>query len=425
MGSKTKTLASLKELKKVGFITPSSNTALEPLTMAMTKQISSRISVHFSRVPVKTLTLGSQDIDQFQTQKMVAAASLLADGGLDAILWNGTSGSWTGTGLEVDVKLCEEIRRITGVPASTSSLAQVDVLKQYGVKKFSLAVPYVEEPTRKIIETYGKQGFTTVKSARLEETENKVIGNISFQRIKQLLRDSDSPDAECIVVACTNLPAAVLLGEMEAELGKPIFDSIAVTLWKALKMTGIDVPLHGWGKLLRDNPVLAQLEEILEELRKVTHGSRTTLRIDIPEHNCEVDTVCAESVAPGIAELKLNSSLNQRSLATVQWLEANRKPLVQNDCASAPVKPPTALMEIYGVKAQMLISLTTRDDRMIGWISVHYVPSTRAWSEADIAALENAAARVRTVLQQHDWAQFSDCSGDPRSASTTARSLTQ
>ena len=406
MGSKTKTLASLKELKKVGFITPSSNTALEPLTMAMTEQISSRISVHFSRVPVKTLTLGSQDIDQFEMQKMVDAASLLADGGLDAILWNGTSGSWTGKGLEADVELCEEIRRITGLPASTSSLAQVDVLKHYGVKKFSLAVPYVEEPTREIIKTYGKQGFTTVKSARLEETENKVIGNIPFERIKQLLRDADSPDAECIVVACTNLPAAVLVGEMEAELGKPVFDSIAVTLWKALKMTGIDVPLHGWGKLLRDNPVLAQLEDIMEELRKVANGSRTTLRIDIPAHNCEVDTVCAESVAPGIAELKLNSSLNQRSLATVQWLEANRRPLVQNDCANAPVKPPRALMEVYGVKAQMLICLTTRDNQMIGWISVHYVPGTRTWSEADIAALENAAARVRTVLQQHDWAHF-------------------
>jgi maleate isomerase len=411
MGSKTKTLANLKELKKVGFITPSSNTALEPLTMAMAEQISSRISVHFSRVPVKTLTLDSRDIDQFQTQKMVDAASLLADGGLDAILWNGTSGSWTGNGLEADVELCEEIRRTTGVAASTSSLAQVDVLKHYGVRKFSLAVPYVEEPARKIIETYGKHGFTTVKSARLDETENKVIGNIPFERIRRLLRDADSPEAECIVVACTNLPAAVLLDEMEAELGKPVYDSIAVTLWKALKMTGIDVPLHGWGKLLRDNPVLAQLEDIMKELRQSTSGSRTTLRIDIAAHNCEVDTVCAESVAPGIAELKLNSSLNQRSLATVQWLEANRKPLVQNDCANAPVKPPEALMQVYGVKAQMLISLTTRDDRMIGWISVHYVPGTRTWSEADIAALENAAARARTVLQQHDWAQFSDCSG--------------
>lgn len=406
MSSKTKTLAGLSELKKVGFITPSSNTALEPMTMAMTEQISHRISTHFSRVPVKTLTLDSQDVNQFQTQKLVDAAALLADGGLNAVLWNGTSGSWTGKGFEADVELCEEIQRVTGVQASTSSLAQVDVLKHYGIKRFGLAVPYVEEPTRKIIETYAKQGFTTVKSARLEETENVIIGNTPFARIKQLLRDADSPEAECIVVACTNLPATVVLDEMEAELGKPIFDSIAVTLWKALQMTSIRTPLHGWGKLLRDNKVLAQMEKIMAALRIATNGSRTTLRIDIPEHNCGVDTVCAESVAPGIAQLKLNSSLNQRSLATVQWLETTRKTLVQDDCANADVKPPKALMQVYGVKAQMLIGLTAENDEVIGWISVHYVPGTRQWSAEDVAALEDAATQVRKVLQENDWAKF-------------------
>jgi maleate isomerase len=405
MGSKLNALASFRDLKKVGFITPSSNTALEPVTAAMTEQISARISTHYSRVPVKTLTLDSQDVDQFQTQKMVDAAVLLSDGGLDAILWNGTSGSWTGKGFEADLALCEEIQRATGVPASTASLAQVDVLNHYGIKRFGLAVPYVEEPTRKIIETYGKLGFATVKSALLHQTENVLIGNTPFARIKQLLRDADSPDAECIVVACTNLPATLVLGEMEAELGKPIFDSIAVTLWKALQMTGIDVPLHGFGKLLRDNPVLAELEQIMAELRIATDGSRTTLRIDVPAHNCQVDTVSAEAVAPGIAQLKLNSSLNQRSLATVQWLEAQRKPLVQNDCANAAVKPPKALMEIYGVKAQMLIGLTGQDDQVMGWISVHYVPGTRTWSDADVSALQAAADRVRQVLQKNNWAR--------------------
>jgi maleate isomerase len=404
MGSQTKQLASLKDLKKVGFITPSSNTALEPLTMAITDQIGSRLSTHFSRVPVKTLTLDSKDVNQFQTQKMVDAAALLSDGGLDAILWNGTSGSWTGKGFEADVKLCQEIGRVTGVPASTSSLAQVDVLRHYDIKRFGLAVPYVEEPTRKIVEAYGSQGFAVVNTARLDQSENVVIANTPFARIKQLLRDADSPDAECIVVACTNLPATFVLDEMEAELGKPIFDSIAVTLWKALKMTSIDVPLHGWGKLLRDNPVLVELERAMATLREATGGSRTTLRIDIPEHNCEVDTVCAEAVAPGIAELKLNSSLNQRSLATVQWLEANRKPLIQDDCANAAVKPPKALMEVYGVKAQMLIGLEAQDSQVIGWISVHYVPDTRKWTDADVAALQSAADRVRAVLQQNHWA---------------------
>src|ERR1700692_1213289 len=146
MASRLKKLESFKDLKKVGFIAPSSNTALEPLTTQMTHPISNRISTHFSRVPVKTLTLDSRDVDQFQTQKMVDAAALLNDGGLDAILWNGTSGSWTGKGFEADLTLCEEISRVTGVPASTSSLAQVEVLKHYGIKHFGLAGPSVGAP---------------------------------------------------------------------------------------------------------------------------------------------------------------------------------------------------------------------------------------------------------------------------------------
>lgn len=402
MSRRWKELESLKDLKKVGFITPSSNTALEPLTMKMTSQISERISIHFGRVAVKTLTLDSRDIAQFEPHKVVEAAALLNDGHLDAILWNGTSGSWSGKGFGADLTLCEEIGRVTGVPASTSSLAQADVLKHYGIRRFGLAVPYTAGPTEKIIETYAAEGFTVVKSARLDEIDNIRIANIPFARIKQMLREADSPGAECIVVACTNVPAPAVIGEMEAELGKPIFDSIAVTLWKALRMTGIDVPLYGWGKLLRDNPVMAALEKTMATLLQSTAASRTTLRIDIPEHNCHVDTVCAEAVASGIAELKLNSSLNQRSTATAQWLEANRKLLIQNDSANAAVKSPQALMNVYGVKAQMLAPLIAQE-QLLGWISVHYVPSTRVWSEGDIAALQGAVARVTSVLREKGW----------------------
>src|SRR5260370_40472345 len=107
-----------------------------------------------------------------------------------------------------------------------------------------------------MIDAEGGEGLMVGSSARLDETENTRIAHVPFERIKQLLREADSSQAECIVVACTNLPATVVVDEMGAELGKPIFDSIGATLWKALQMTGIGVPLHGWGELWRDNPWL-------------------------------------------------------------------------------------------------------------------------------------------------------------------------
>jgi hypothetical protein len=35
---------------------------------------------------------------------------------------------------------------------------------------------------------------------------------------------------------------------------------------------------------------------------------------------------------------------------------------------------------------------------MVGWISVHYNPSTREWSRADVAALEAALGETHEVM---------------------------
>jgi maleate isomerase len=74
---------------------------------------------------------------------------------------------------------------------------------------------------------------------------------VGAYEIRQLLRAADSGEAECVVVICTGLPAALVVEEMEAELGKPIFDSVAVTLWRGLQLAGVSAGIDGWGQLLR------------------------------------------------------------------------------------------------------------------------------------------------------------------------------
>lgn len=252
MDNHLKSIENMRDLKKIGHITPSSNTTLEPLTAMMTYPISNLVSNHFTRITVEKISLDATDTGRFEIEKMVAAARLLADGNMDAILWNGTSGCWNGT--EADVEMCHRIAEETGVPASTSTLAQYDVFERYGIKRFGLAVPYLDDVIEKTIETYGKAGYEAVSSANLNITVNHEFAEVPMDRIRQLLRDADSPEAECVVVICTNLAAALVVEEMEQELGKPIFDSVAVTFWKALEMAGIHTPVPGWGTLLEAEP---------------------------------------------------------------------------------------------------------------------------------------------------------------------------
>ncbi|ANN78062.1 hypothetical protein BAU07_14050 [Bordetella flabilis] len=390
-------------MKKIGFITPSSNTALEPITSLMLEKLSDVVSVHIERLPVQTLTLDSHDVAQFQADKMTNAALLLKDAGVDIILWNGTSGGWTGEGLQADREICRRITAATGIAASTTSLAQVEAFQCYGMTRYGLAVPYEPGPTEMMLKTYRAEGFEGVSHAMLSERVNTVIGALPFERIRQLLLDADSPQAQCLMVGCTNLPATVLLDEIEAKLGKPVFDSIAVTLWKALRMSGIDRPIHGWGMLLRRHPVLERLDALMESLREEVGTARTTIRLDVPRLNIGADDVYAESVAAGIPPLKLDSSLNQRALGTVQWLEKHRRCLIQADCVNAETPPPKALMSVYGVTAQMLAPLVWNDEVM-GWISVHHIGGTRAWKESEIALLDAAASRAKEILEAGGWA---------------------
>lgn len=89
-------MLSLPELitcKKVGFIVPSSNTAVEPITNAIFQSVNANITSLFTRIQVTTVGIDKKDTSRFSTQTIVEAARLLADARPDAILWNGTSGS--------------------------------------------------------------------------------------------------------------------------------------------------------------------------------------------------------------------------------------------------------------------------------------------------------------------------------------------
>jgi maleate isomerase len=240
----------MQSVRKVGHITPSCNSVLEHVTGLVTNPIAHVVSNHFARIPVDNITLSDHDRNQFTAETMVDAATSLNDACMDAILWNGTSACWNGT--EADREICTAIKQATGVEASTTTLAYYEVFEHYGFQTFGLAVPYTDDVAAKTIETFSIAGYQAVSHAHLGMTSGRDMANVPFTEIKQLISDADSPTAECIIVVCTGLPAAFLVDQMENELGKPIFDSVLVTIQKGLELVGVDDSLHGWGCLMRN-----------------------------------------------------------------------------------------------------------------------------------------------------------------------------
>jgi maleate isomerase len=136
----------------------------------------------------------------------------------------------------------------------------------------------------------------------------------------------------------------------------------------------------------------ATFDTLLISLLAQTGASRATLRLDDEALGLHSDDVVAEALAPGAESMRGAGGINHRAAETAQWLERHRTLLIQNDFDSGPAAP-EKLRQHFGVKAQMLAPVI-RAGRLDGWVSVHEARAKREWSDADKAAIMEAAQAV-------------------------------
>lgn len=237
----------MTQRKLIGVLTPSSNTALEPLTSAMVNSLSG-VSAHFSRFTVTEISMRDQSLNQFDDRKILEAARLLADAHVDVICWSGTSASWLG--FEKDQALCTRITEATGIPATTSVLALNELLAAQGARTLGLVSPYVQDVQERIVTNYARSGICCVAERHLDLSVNFSFSEVEPDTLRRMLREVAQARPDAMTIMCTNLHGAQLVQEMERELGIPIYDSVATVVWKAFKTIGVDPrQLKGWGRL--------------------------------------------------------------------------------------------------------------------------------------------------------------------------------
>jgi maleate isomerase len=234
----------------LGMLTPSSNTTLEPVTAQMISGVP-EASAHFGRFKVTEIALSAQALGQFDDSAILSAAELLSHAKVDVIAWNGTSSGWLG--FDADERLCERIRAKTGIPACTSVLALNEIFALAGVTRFGLVTPYRDDVQDRIVVNYRAAGFECVAEKHLRLQDNFSFSEVGAHEIRAMTREVAKAKPQAITIFCTNLRGAPLVAELEAELGIPIYDTIATVVWKSLRIAGADTRrIKGWGRLFQD-----------------------------------------------------------------------------------------------------------------------------------------------------------------------------
>jgi maleate isomerase len=238
----------LSEPVRLGMLTPSSNTVLEPVTARLVAALDNT-TVHFSRFRVTRISLDPRDLSQFESSSMLSASRLLADAKVDVIAWNGTSASWLG--LEKDEKLVADITRETGIAASTCVLSVVDAMKRMGAERFGLISPYTAEVQEKIVENLSRLGLQLAAERHFGLSDNFSFAAVAREKVAAAMRAVAAAKPDAILVLCTNLDGAEVAADIEGDTGVPVLDSVVVTLWGALRAAGRPATgLAPWGRTL-------------------------------------------------------------------------------------------------------------------------------------------------------------------------------
>ncbi len=235
---------------RLGMLTPSSNTVVEPLTTDIIRALPD-VTAHFARFTVTEISLTQQALDQFTPEPFMQAAQQLADARMHVIAWNGTSAAWKGFDQQDEV-LCGAIQERCGVPATASMQALNAILDATEARRFALVTPYIDAVQEQIVANYTAAGYTIAAERHIGISENFAFSEIPGQDIADMTRAVAAEQPDVIMIVCTNLNSAPLVEDLERELQIPIYDSLSAVVWHTLKLTGIDPsPITGWGSLFQ------------------------------------------------------------------------------------------------------------------------------------------------------------------------------
>ncbi len=166
----------------------------------------------------------------------------------DAVIWACTSGSFI-DGLEHAEAQARTIAGITGVAASSTSLAFVDALRHLGVSKVALLASYPEPAAKAFDRFLGECGIEVADIEWLSAASGPAAAALGSERLTEAARKLNVPPGGAILIPDTAMPSMYLIEPLEAELGVPVLTSNQVSLWQAARLAEGACKRSGLGKL--------------------------------------------------------------------------------------------------------------------------------------------------------------------------------
>jgi maleate isomerase len=233
---------------KLGFLVPAGTPTVE---REMVELAPKGVSVHFSRMVghgADGTLKGLEARLTSQIEHMDESAALLASVKPDVIVLAHTATSYR-LGQDGEREMAQRLERTLGIPFISAFGSVITALGVLGMTRVALGTPYDEGLTlraKAYLESYGKEvvSFDWLHDVRsiFDETEERAYG---------LGRKVDRPEAQAVFLSGVGLPTVSVIQALEDDLHKPVLSSASAMLWNALRVAGLNCPIDGYGRLLK------------------------------------------------------------------------------------------------------------------------------------------------------------------------------
>lgn len=233
---------------RLGVIVPSVNSVVEAW---YPRAVPAGVSVHFARMLMPAGTSPERIIEMDRTDG-VRSIHQLASCRPHAIAYGCTASSIV-QGHAFDAHLREEIRHIALCPGTSATNSIFAACEKLGLRRVTAISPYPEEVDRAEHRFFSEGGIETIAGAHLGITDGFRLAEPSPEAILDLALGAWDPASDGIIIACLNFRSHPIIDELESRIGKPVVTSTQATLWHVLRLAGVETPIPGYGRLLREH----------------------------------------------------------------------------------------------------------------------------------------------------------------------------
>ena len=227
---------------RIGVLLPSVNQAAEPQLRAM---LPADIAIAVTRLK---LVDSSEASLLGMARDVEPAAELLADAGVDIVVFHCTAVSTYST--ELEASILARIQSATGLPCVATSQALVAALQALSARRVVLLSPYTAAVNDREAAYFAEHGFEILGNAGLDCRTGREMMAIAPQAWHAFATRHAHARADAYVLSCTTVRTAETIEALERSLGRPVVTSNTAVAWYCMRKLDALPGVPGYGRLL-------------------------------------------------------------------------------------------------------------------------------------------------------------------------------